>query len=156
MRKQALSLVEVIISMVIISIIIAALMPAFSASLKQTTIAGQKGQSIRFMEFLGRMAVTGDPTVLPGNTQTQKSWNYGDLTNSFIELYSSGQNMASPEKYRATVTKNGTVNLSGVSSIQYDLEVCFMKNGEEYCQQASTFGPALATGSSIDYLPGIN
>jgi len=156
MKKQALSLIEVIIAMVIISIIIVALMPAFSASLKQTTIAGQKGQAIRFMEFLGRLAVTGDVNVLPGNSETQKSWDYGELSNSFIELYSPGQDITSPEKYRATITKNGTVSLSGVSSIQYDLEVCFMKTGEEYCQRASTFGPAVSTGSSIDYLPGIN
>ncbi len=156
MRLKALSLVEVVISMVIISLIIMALMPAFSSSLKQTTIAGQKGQSVRFMEFLGRLVVIGDPIALPLAGDSQKSWNYRELAYTFNELSSAQQSIETPENYRASVTANGTVNISGVTSIQYDVEVCFMKNAEEYCQQASTFGPALSTGSSIDYLPGIN
>ncbi len=156
MSKKALSLVEVIISLVIISVIIVALIPAFSASLKQTTISGQKSQSVRFMEFLGRLVVTGNPIALPAAGDTQVSWDYGELKQTFDELTNTSQGMSTPNNYKATVKTNGTVSLSGVTSIQYDIEVCFKKTGEEHCQQASTFGPAISSGSVIDYLPGIN
>ena len=156
MKKKALTLIEVIISLVIISIIIMALVPAFSSGLKQTTIAGQKSQSVRFLEFLGRLVVTGNSQVLPPANSGQISWGYGELKQNFNELSSTIENMATPDYYRASVTKHGTVDLSGVTSIQYDLEVCFKKNDEEYCQKAVTFGPAVNSGSSIDYLPGIN
>ena len=156
MRKRALSLIEVIISLVIISVIIMALIPAFSASLKQTTISGQKSQSVRFMEFLGRLVVTGNPAALPAAGNTQVSWDYGELKQTFNELTNATQGMSTPDNYKASVKTNGTVTLSGVTSIQYDIEVCFKKTGEEHCQKASTFGPSTSAGSTIDYLPGIN
>jgi len=137
--KAALTLIETIIAVIIMTIIFVALMPALSASLQQTTVAGQRSQAIKIVNYLSQRVMNKDRYVTPRYTTTTKNWAYGDLGHSFNELYS-GNNISNLENYRAQIYSAGNVHVPGMWAGQYDISVCFKKAGQEYCSAASAFG----------------
>ncbi len=137
--KRALTLIETIISVVVMTIIFVALMPALSASLQQTTVAGQRSQAIKIVNYLSQRVMNKDWRVTPRYTTTTKEWDYGVLGRQFSELYS-GNNISNLDNYRAEVYSAGNVHIPGMWAGQYDISVCFNKAGQEYCSKASAFG----------------
>ena len=137
--NKALTLIETIIAVVVMTIIFVALMPALSASLQQTTVAGQRSQAIKIVNYLGQRVMNRDWYVTPRYRYNSKNWDYGSLPQQFNEL-KSGDNISNLNQYRAEVYSAGNVGLPGMGAGQYDISVCFKKAGQEHCAKASTFG----------------
>jgi prepilin-type N-terminal cleavage/methylation domain-containing protein len=145
--QQGLTLVEVLISFTIVGILLAVLSTSVTSNLGHTRVAGQKTEAVQILNFMGRMASSGDSSAtgnLPTSTSTPKVWNYNSLGTDFPELSSgSTATIANPALYKVTIELGGTVALAtsaAVSLRQYDITVCFKQSKEE-CIVTTTFGP---------------
>lgn len=154
--RDGLTLVEVLVALVILGIVTAAVMTTYISSIRNNADAGRRTQSAQVLNAMGRRVAGSDSLVL-AQSGTPLTWNYGEIPNDFPEL--SGEGIADPGLYRATVTNLGTITLGAAETIHYEVTVCTRATGDaaERCLTGNTAGPPPGPpGSSTGALPGIN
>lgn len=157
--RQGMTIIEVLIAMVILSMILTAFAGVVVSSIKQNSIAGGRTASVRLLDYFGRRVAEGDAAVLPAGSDSTATWDYGSLKSSFPEL-ANGRQFDKPELYRAMVTAQGApgwATANGLALVSYEVSVCWKSAGVESCTDALTVGPAApTTTSSPPPLSGIN
>lgn len=155
--RQGLTIIEVLIAMVILSMILTAFAGVVVSSIQQNAIAGGRTASVRLLDYFGRRVAEGDAAVLPTSGNSSVSWDYGSLKSSFPDL-ANGRQFSKPELYRAAVINQGTpawATANGLDLVSYQVSICWQSSGVESCTDALTIGP-LASSSGAPPLPGIN
>ena len=142
-RAQGLTLIEVLIAIVIVSLTMTLLSGAIISSVKNDRNSGQRTQAAQVMNVMSRLVVEGAAGIIPSASATEVTWDYGDLKTTFPEL-TNKKGLSNPDLYRATVTRTGDLILAGVRVRQYDLEVCWQSGAEEKCVAGFTAGPTTA------------
>jgi len=153
-QEDGLTLIEVMMAIAVFGLLLTVLGTALVGAMRSNTLAGQRTQAVQVLNFLGRRVVGGDDLVLPAAGRTL-SWNYGQLKTAFRDLSDQG-GFSNPDNYRASVTSAGAITLATSSAVQYDVQVCFRRGGNENCLDTATIGPAPVAGGTAPLLPGIN
>jgi prepilin-type N-terminal cleavage/methylation domain-containing protein len=148
--KSGLTLVEVLVSIVIISIVLVAFASVIVANIRQNAMSGNRTAAASLMNYLGRRAVEGQGAVLPAAPDTEKKWDYTKLRDSFPDLTKENQS-ANPDVYRAEVINVGAPAWAAAMSLtSYTIRVCFKAtdapNGES-CVESQTLAP-VSTGAA--------
>jgi prepilin-type N-terminal cleavage/methylation domain-containing protein len=143
--KSGLTIVEVLVSIVIISIVLVAFASVIVANIRQNAMSGNRTAAASLMNYLGRRAVEGQGAVLPAAPDTEKKWDYTKLRDSFPDLAEEGN----PDVYRAEVLNVGVPAWAGASSLtSYTIRICWKAadapNGES-CVESQTLAP-VSTG----------
>jgi prepilin-type N-terminal cleavage/methylation domain-containing protein len=150
-QRQGLTLVEVIVSLAILTVVLAAFSTSVVGNMRQNSSSGSRTGAVRFLDHLGRLVVEGSSDVLPTNSSTPRTWAYGSL-DTLPELSNEG-GFGDPNLYKAKVT-TGTqpswATSEGLALIAYTLEVCWKNSGKDTCVQATALGP---TNSSLTNPP---
>ena len=153
MKKEGLTLVEVLVALVLIGIVVSFFTTSFVSNIQQSNRFGQRTQASQYLNYFGRRVAGGDNTLLP-TSGAPLAWNYGALSASFPDLNNAG--FADPNQYRVSIVNGGTVTLAGASAVRYTLTVCHKPGQNESCVIATTTGSAPAAGQNTPPLPGIN
>ncbi len=154
--KAGLTVVEVLVALVILGIVTAAVTTTYISSMRNNADAGRRTQSAQVLNALGRRVAGADAAVL-AQAGTPLEWDYGELPSDFPEL--SGEGIADPDLYRATVTNVGAITLASAETVHYAIVVCTRATGDatERCVAGDTAGPPPGpVGETPAALPGIN
>ncbi|KGQ22990.1 prepilin-type N-terminal cleavage/methylation domain-containing protein [Thermus filiformis] len=154
MKAKGLTLLEVILSLAIVSLVLLALSASLVSSLRQTAITGGRTQAVQILNYLGRRVAGGESALLPTGTL---SFDYGTLRNRFPDLPREAR-FANPDLYRAAITNLGTPAWAGNLALplnEYRIQVCWRQSGQESCTEARTFSSPPSAGDAPP-LPGIN
>lgn len=154
MRESGFTLVEVIMAMAIIATVTAGLTMSIVSSVQHTSSAGKRSQAVRVLDYIGRHVSGGTGAVL-ADVGTPIEFGYGDLSGTFDDL-AGASGVAAPERYRATITNARTMNISGATGVQYDIQICYATEDTEACVRGTTVGPEPAAGGNPPPLEGVN
>ncbi len=138
MKKQGLSLMEVVIAVAILGILSTVLTTTLVSNLRRTSTAGQTSQVVPVLDFLSVLVARGDARVLSG---AETIWAYGQLPALFTDI-SGGINTNDLARYRARVTIIDTVAIGAAESTIVELEVCFNDAGADRCVTGRTLANA--------------
>lgn len=155
MRRDGLTILEVLIALVIVGVSFAILSVAMVGSLQQTQRAGIRTQSTQYLNYFGRLVAGGDQAVLAGST-TALSWGYGALGGAFVDLPTGSGGSADAARYRAVIENVGAVTFVGASAVHYRVTVCTTSVTGETCVVGNTLGPAPGLPGGTPPLEGIN
>lgn len=141
MQSKGLTIVEVLIAIVILSLTMTLLAGAIVSSLRSDAQSGQRTQAAQVLNAIGRQVVEGASGVIPVVGASETNWAYGELKNTFSEMVAKGD-FANPDVYRAKVERSATpISLAGVTVSQYNVEVCWQGPDSESCIAGFTAGP---------------
>ena len=142
MKPRGLTLIEALISMVVLSVAFSAFTALIVGNLRENAKAGARTQATQLLGYLGRQVAGGDtPAILPDNSTTPSAWGYGQLQAAFSDLTRERQ-YADVGLYRASIENRGgyTAGISGVDLVQYRISVCWRTPEGESCLRADTLG----------------
>jgi prepilin-type N-terminal cleavage/methylation domain-containing protein len=147
-KQAGLTLVEVLVSIVIISIVLVAFASVIVGNIRQNAMSGNRTAAAQVMNYLGRRAVEGQGVVLPTAPATNKTWDYNTLRGTFPDLTQERQS-ANPDVYRAAIINDGQPGwAAGMSLTSYTIRVCWKATdapGGESCVESQTLAP-VSTG----------
>ena len=146
-NQSGFTIIEVLISLGILIIAIAILSSTVIGSARHDKNSGHKTQAVEFLNYLGRYAVEGNSKVIPAISDTEKVFEYGDISSTFPDIINQG-GFSDPDLYKGKVTRMATVSLSSANATQYNIEVCWKDKASEACVTAITLGPD-SQGQSI-------
>lgn len=151
-----LTLLEVLLSVAILSLVMLALNATLISSLRQTSVAGSRTQAVQILNYVGRRIVGGETSLLANPTL---QFGYGTLRQNFPDLPNEVR-FANPDLYRVTIQNLGPPPWSstlGVDVYRYRIEVCWKQGGQEFCASGQTLSAPPSSGSSSPpVLEGIN
>lgn len=151
-----LTLLEVLLSIAILSVVMLGLNATLISSLRQTSVAGSRTQAVQILNYLGRRIVGGDTFLLASN---RLQFDYGTLRQNFPDLPSEVR-FANPDLYRAEIENLGPPpwgNALGVDVHRYRISVCWKQGGQEFCTAGQTLSAPPSSGNtSSPVLEGIN
>lgn len=154
--SSGLTLLEVLLSIALLSVVMLALNVTLISSIRQTSVTGSRTQAVQILNYLGRRIVGGDTALL---TDTNLQFGYGTLRQNFPDLPSEVR-FANPNLYRAEVENLGPPswgNALGVDVHRYRISVCWRQGGQEFCTTGQTLSaPPSAGNASPPVLEGIN
>ena len=154
--RRGLTIIEVLIAMVILSLVLMAVAGMVVGSMRQNVTAGGRTASVQLLNYLGRRAAEGDGAVIPAGSA--RTWDYGALKTSFPDLKNEGS-FSDPERYRAQVDNLGApdwVSASGLALTTYQVSVCWESPDGETCSRTSTVGPVAPPTPNARPLDGLN
>jgi prepilin-type N-terminal cleavage/methylation domain-containing protein len=156
--RAGLTLLEVIVALAIVAILTALLTTAVTGNLQKTRTFGARSESAQILNYIGRRVAGGDNDLL-AEAGTPLTWDYGELVSAFPDLSAEG-GYAEPDRFRATVTNRGSVQMPGTSAdtaaTRYEVEICTRAAGGESCLVGTTFGAAPSVAGTVPPLPGLN
>lgn len=159
MKIKGLTLVEVLVSIVILSIVLVAFAGVIVSNIRQNAMSGNRTAAAQLMNYLGRRAVEGQSAVLPTDPETEVAWNYNTLRSSFPDLTQEKQ-AANPDVYRAEVINTGQPAwAAGTNLTGYTVRVCWKANDApngEACVESQTFAPISTGAIVLPPISGIN
>lgn len=151
-----LTLLEVLLSIAILSLVMLALNATLISSLRQTSVAGSRTQAVQILNYVGRRIVGGETSLLANPTLR---FEYGTLRQNFPDLPNEVR-FAKPDLYRVTIQNLGPPPWSstlGVEVHRYRIEVCWRQGGQEFCAIGQTLSAPPSSGNaSPPLLEGIN
>jgi prepilin-type N-terminal cleavage/methylation domain-containing protein len=128
------SLLETVVAIAVCAIILAALATVNVNSLQLTRSGGLQIQATQMLDSLGRRVVGGaDDALLPGTGGTV-TFGYGELSDLFAF---EGAGVPS-DRFRASVSRTGSVSVGSSTLAEYEIEVCFQGASGERCVVGST------------------
>jgi prepilin-type N-terminal cleavage/methylation domain-containing protein len=157
---QGLTLIEVLVAIVILSIVLVAFASVIVGNIRQNAMSGNRTAAAQVMNYLGRRAIEGDANVLPRMPATTQSWAYNSLHTSFPDL-TKERNAANLDYYRAEVINQGVPDWATAKSLEltsYLVRVCWDSPEGESCVESQTMAPIVTGGSSPPPAPlnGLN
>jgi prepilin-type N-terminal cleavage/methylation domain-containing protein len=157
LMTRGLTIVEVLVAIVILSIVLVAFAGVIVANIRQNAMSGNRTAAAQVMNYLGRRAVEGDGAVLPASPTLTKSWAYNTLRTSFPDLTQEKQS-ANPNVYRAEVINQGLPSwtASAPSLTSYTVRVCWNSPDGESCVESQTLAPISTGVSAPAPLNGLN
>jgi prepilin-type N-terminal cleavage/methylation domain-containing protein len=147
-RRRGLTLIEVLVAIVILSIVLVAFASVIVGNIRQNALSGNRTAAAQVMSYLGRRAVEGQTAVVPATPETTKSWDYGSLSTTFPDL-TEESHAANPALYRAEVINQGKpawADANGLSLTSYLTRVCWQSPEGESCVEAQTVAPIVSGG----------
>lgn len=158
MKRQGMTVAEVLVALSIIGVVVAAFTGIFLGSMTHTRSSGSRTEAVQLVNYLGRRLLAGEAEMLPalhtGNGapsgDSVRKWDYGSLTTAFPDLPSE-ENLANPDLYSVQITNLGNQTVFEMQLPAYKLEACWRISGEDSCVVAETIGPA-PSGSTDDTL----
>jgi type II secretory pathway pseudopilin PulG len=153
-KTTGLTLVEILVSLGILAIILAAFSGSVVSNMKQNSSSGSRTSAVRILDYVGRLVVEGNSNVLPTSGYTSRTWNYNQLTT--LPGLTAEDGIANPNLYKATVTNSTTPSWStdlSLNLISYDVQICWRNSGNESCVATKAVGPgnpSLATGADVN------
>ena len=155
MRRDGMTVVEVLIALVIVGTAFTILAVSMVGSLQQTQRSGVRTQGAQYLNYLGRLVAGGNAAVLsaPG---TPLAWDYGALGAAFADLPTGGGGSGDAARYRAVIENLGTITFVGANADHYRVTVCTTSTGGETCVTGNTLGPAPGAAGGTPPLEGIN
>jgi prepilin-type N-terminal cleavage/methylation domain-containing protein len=157
--RLGLTLIEVLVSVVILSIVLVAFAGVIVSNIRQNATSGNRTAAAQVMNYLGRRTVNADVAVVPAVGTTLRTWNYNALNTAFPDL-SKEKNAANPDLYRAEVIDQGAPTWYTATMghlVSYQINVCWRDAGEEKCVSAQTIAPKLVgTSKTEPIIPGFN
>jgi prepilin-type N-terminal cleavage/methylation domain-containing protein len=158
-KIAGLTLIEVLVSVVILSIVLVAFAGIIVSNIRQNATSGNRTAAAQVMNYLGRRTVNADTVVVPAVGEDSRAWDYQTLNTSFPEL-SKERNAANPDLYRAEVLDQGapawyTAGMGNL--VSYQINVCWQDAGDEKCVSAQTIAPRIVNPSAVSpVIPGFN
>ena len=154
MKKDGLTIIEVMIAMVLFGIVLATFTTAVTSNFSLTQRVGQDVQATRVLNYFVRQVAAGqtDLLAIAGTPLVQ---GYNSLADAFPTL-TDNDAYKDLDDYRLTITNSGPVVLGGARSVNYTIQVCFTQSTER-CLNANTLSIApLPAPGTPPPLPGIN
>jgi prepilin-type N-terminal cleavage/methylation domain-containing protein len=161
--KRGLTIVEVLVAVVILSIVLVAFAGVIVANIRQNATSGNRTAAAQVLNYLGRRAVEGQAAVLPVVGSTSRTWAYQTLNAAFPDLKKE-KNAANSDLYRAEIKDQGAPawSLAGsktatLNLVSYQIDVCWQDAGKENCVTAQTLAPKLQPATDTEpIIPGLN
>lgn len=151
LAQMGLTVVEVLVSLVIIGVIVAVISTVTISSVRTDDQSGARTQAVQVLSYLGRLASSSDPALLSG----ARSWNYGELPVGFPELAQEVHH-GDPNQYRASVTEMGLVGIGSATVLLYRIQVCWEDLEAESCVSGDTAGPVTPPPGEEGFPPVVN
>lgn len=162
-KDRGLTIVEVLVAVVILSIVLVAFAGVIVANIRQNATSGNRTAAAQVLNYIGRRTVEGEAVVLPALGTSSRAWNYGTLRAAFPEL-NEEKNAANADLYRVEITDQGAPAWSVAGSktddlnlVSYQINVCWQDAGKENCVTAQTIAPQLQPVIATEpIIPGLN
>ncbi|WP_240307670.1 prepilin-type N-terminal cleavage/methylation domain-containing protein [Thermus caldifontis] len=155
-QRLGLTLLEVLLSIALLSVVMLALNATLISSLQQTSVAGSRTQAVQILNYMGRRIVGGETSLLANPTL---QFEYGTLRQNFPDLPNE-LHFANPDLYRVTIENLGPPpwnSTLGVDIHRYRIEVCWQRAGQEFCATGQTLSAPPSSGSTNPpVLEGLN
>lgn len=160
LNPQGMTIVEVLVAVVILSIVLVAFAGVIVANIRQNATSGNRTAAAQVLNYLGRRVVDGQAAVLPALGSSSRAWAYGALNTSFPDLKKEEKQAASSDLYRAEIIDQGAPAATmpaGSNLVSYQINVCWRDAGQENCVTAQTIAQRpVASSSTSPIIPGLN
>ena len=154
MKKDGLTIIEVMIAMVLFGIVLATFTTAVTSNFSLTQRVGQDVQATRVLNYFVRQVAAGQANLL-AVAGTPLTWGYNSLAAAFPTLTDTDA-YKDLDDYRLTITNSGPIALSGATAVNYTIQVCFTQSTERCLSAETVSGSPLPAAGTRPPLPGIN